>query len=63
MKPGRPRWAYHLTTAGSVLLLTALVMLLAALVATLAGDAFTAGVEPGRGVTTIPVPTWTAPGR
>lgn len=56
----RPRWAYHLTTLGSVLLLTALFMLAVAFLATVAGDAFNdAGTVPGRGVTTIPAP---APG-
>lgn len=53
---------YHLRTLGSILLLTALVMLLAAVVGLTAGNAFNrstdGGTVPGRGVTPIPTPVW-----
>lgn len=54
---------YHLTTLGSVLLLTAMVMLLAAFIGIVGGQAFEYGPAgtPGAGVTPTPTPVWSPP--
>jgi len=52
-------WRYHLRTAGSVLLVTALVMVILAAGVLLSGS--DTGAVPGTGVTPIPAPAPAAP--
>jgi len=55
--------AYHLTTVGSIFVMTVIVVLIAAILGTVFGNAFKAGsdVVPGRGVTVTPFPPATRP--
>jgi hypothetical protein len=57
-------WRYHLVTLGSVLVLVSICILFFAGLGMLAAAAFNGSnddVVPGRGVTTIPAPRWSAP--